>query len=358
VQKVIRLVSNQGIWIGIVIAAFFVGMGGTYLIFHTGSSDVNEDFNMMMNNQEMMMQDPQFRQQVMESITQDPSTMRLWMENTQHAEEMATMMKGNHDFTMEMMFTMIEDPALRLQMIGHLAENPEAMQQMMKMMDSEIQGEGMMMNQDMMDSMMSNMQFNTGAPLTIPMIDGYYNGEKVYFIHTEISDKDIADMMSTMINFPTLHVPDLDDISQDDLGKVYIFTNGITGSGPYGGGPFFFQIDIFDSVPGMNEYHQFRVPQLVTWNEDSNPILLTSIQDLFEAETNGELSIESTDFVVNAPMIVWTSDGATQTASMIQNMFESMSGVEGELTFVDKNNYVAIFKLHSDKDMGMMGMSP
>jgi len=257
VQKVIRLMSNQGIWIGIVIAAFFVGLGSTYLIFHTGSSDVNEDFNV------------------------------------------------------------IEE-----------------------------------------SSMMSSMQFNTGAPLTIPMIDGYYNGEKVYFIHTEISDKDIADMMSTMVNFPTLYVPDLDDISPDDLGKVYIFTNGITGSGPYGGGPFFFQIDIFDSVPGMNEYHQFRVPQLVTWNEDSNPILLTSIQDLFEAEANGELSIESTNFVVNAPIIVWTSDGTTQTASMIQNMFESMSGVEGELTFVDKNNYVAIFKLHSEKDMGMMEMSP
>ncbi|MCH7966913.1 MAG: hypothetical protein IIB02_05785 [Thaumarchaeota archaeon] len=249
--------KSQQTWIGIVITAFFVGLGGTYLIFHTGSSDVNEDFNMIEQS-----------------------------------------------------------------------------------------------------SMMSNMQFNTNAPLTIPMIDGYYNREKIYFIHTEISDKDIADMMSMMINFPTLHVPDLDNISSDELGKVYIFTNGIEGSGPYGGGPFFFQIDIFDSVPGMDEYNQFRVPQLVTWNEDSNPILLTSIDELFEAEANDELSIESTGFVVNAPIIVWTSDGKTQTASMIQNMFESMSGVVGELTFVDKDNYIALFKLHSKKDMGMMGMNP
>jgi len=318
---------NQPIWIGIVIAAFFVGLGSTYLIFHTGSSDVNADFNMM--------------------------------ENAQHAQEMAVMMNENHDFTMKMMSVMIEDPALRLQMIGHLAENPEAMQQMMKMADSGIEEQGMAMNQGMMDFMTSNMQFNTDVPLTIPMIDGYYNGEKVYFIHTEISDKDIAGMMTSMVNFPTLYVPDLDDISQDDLGKVYIFTNGIAGSGPYGGGPFFFQIDIFDSVPGMDEYNQFRVPQLVTWNEDSNPTLLTSIEDLFEAEANGELSIELTDFVVNAPMVVWTSDdGTIQTASMIQNMFESMSGVEGELTFVNENNYVAIFKLHSEKGMSMMGMSP
>ena len=235
-----------------------------------------------------------------------------------------------------------------------MSNNPKMSQQWM---DSDMKNPDMM-DSGMINTMMSNMQFNTDVPLTIPMIDGYYNGEKVYFIHTEISDKDIADMMSMMINFPTLHVPDLDEISPNDLGKVYIFTNGISGSGPYGGGPFFFQIDIFDSVPGMDEYNQFRVPQLVTWNENSNPILLTSIEDLFEAEVNGELSIESTDFVVNAPIIVWTSDGITQTTSRIQNMFESMSGVEGELTFVDEDNYVAIFKLHSEKGMDMMAMTP
>ncbi len=53
-----------------------------------------------------------------------------------------------------------------------------------------------------------------------------------------------------------------------------------------------------------------------------------------------------------------TDNETTQTASMIQNMFESMSGVEGELTFVNEKNYVAIFKLHSEKSMDMMRMSP
>ena len=77
---------SQPIWIGIVIAAFVVGLGSTYLIFHTGSSDVNADFNMM--------------------------------ENNQHAQEMADMMNMDHNFTMEMMSAMIEDPALQLQMIG------------------------------------------------------------------------------------------------------------------------------------------------------------------------------------------------------------------------------------------------
>ena len=40
---------SKSIWIGIVIAAFFVGLGSTYLIFHTGNSDVNANFNMMEN---------------------------------------------------------------------------------------------------------------------------------------------------------------------------------------------------------------------------------------------------------------------------------------------------------------------
>ncbi len=115
---------SQSIWIGIVIAAFVVGLGSTYLIFHTGSSDVNADFNMM--------------------------------ENAQHAQEMAVLMNANHDFTMEMMSVMIEDPALQLQMIGHMAENPEAMKQIMNLMDKKIQEQGMMIHQERMVQMMND----------------------------------------------------------------------------------------------------------------------------------------------------------------------------------------------------------
>ena len=68
--------------------------------------------------------------------------------------------------------------------------------------------------------MMSDMLFNVNAPMAMPMIDGYYNGEKVFFIHTEVSDKPMAEMMSMMINFPTLHVSNLKNISTDEMAKV------------------------------------------------------------------------------------------------------------------------------------------
>ena len=203
--------------------------------------------------------------------------------------------------------------------------------------------------------MMSDMLFNVNAPMTIPLIDGYYNGEKVFFVHTEVSDKPMAEMMSMMINFPTLHVSELMNISQDDMAKVYVVTNGIAGSGPYGGGPFMYQIDVLDSVPNQIGYSQFRVPHLVTWNENSTPRIMTSVEEILKAEANGELTIQSSDMVVNAPMIVWKSNGIEQRASMIQRMFESMSGVDGEVTNVDVDNYLVMLKMHSKNGMGMMG---
>ena len=177
-------------------------------------------------------------------------------------------------------------------MMKKAMDDPDMMKQMQEMMD---------------DSMSKQMQFSVDAPITMPLIDGYYNGEKVYFVHTEVSDSDIADMLGMMVNFPTLYVPELTNVTPDDLGKVYIFTNGIPGSGPYGGGPFFFQIDIFDTIPGQEGYGQLRTPYLVTWSENASPRLLTSMEDLLEAETSEELSIEKTDLVVNAPMISWSN---------------------------------------------------
>ncbi len=75
-----------------------------------------------------------------------------------------------------------------------------------------------------------------------------------------------------------------------------------------------------------------------------------------EAESNAELTIQKTDNVVNAPMIVWKSDDMEQRASMIQRMFESMPGVDGEITYVDVDNYLVMLKMHSKNGMEMMDM--
>ena len=355
---------SQYIWIGIVVGVFFVGIGVSYAIF-SSTYDPNtmkfanqnmfdqmmsQNPKMMANWMETMMEDAQFHDQAMDYMAKNPEQMNQWMvHDPKHVEEMSAAMRENHDFMMEMMSVMMNDPALRLQMLGHMTENPESLEQMKKMM-----GQSMMGSEVMNGSTMSGMQFSVNAPITMPLIDGYYNEEKVFFVHTEVSDKNMADMMSMMINFPTLHVSDLANMPQSEMSKVYVFTNGIAGSGPYGGGPFMFQIDVFDSIPGQMGYSQFRVPHLVTWNDNSTPTIMISVDEIFEAESNGDLTIQKTDNVVNAPMIVWKSGGMEQRASTIQRIFESMPGVDGEVTNVDVDNYLVMMKLHSKNNMGMM----
>jgi len=259
---------SQSIWIGIVVGVFFVGIGVSYAIF-SSTYDPNtmkfanqELFDQMMsqnpkmkaNWMETMMQDAQFHDQAMDYMAKHPEQMNQWMvQDPKHVERMATAMRVNHDFMMAMMSIMMNDPALRLQMLGHMTENPESMEIMKKMMNNTM-GSGMMSEGMMSGSTMSGMQFSVDVPITMPLIEGYYNGNKAYFVHTEVSDSDMADMLSMMVNFPTLYVPELTNVSPDDLGKVYIFTNGIPGTGPYGGGPFFFQIDIFDAIPGQEGF--------------------------------------------------------------------------------------------------------
>ncbi|KAG2471774.1 MAG: hypothetical protein NPMRTHETA2_2650001 [Nitrosopumilales archaeon] len=53
-------------------------------------------------------------------------------------------------------------------------------------------------------------------------------------------------------------------------------------------------------------------------------------------------------------MIVWKSGGMEQRASMVQSMFESMPGVDGEIINVDVDNYLVMMKLHAQNSMGMM----
>ena len=55
--------------------------------------------------------------------------------NTQITQEVIDQMKQNHQFTQDMITAMLNDPDLRLQIIGHMTENQEAMQQMQMMLN-------------------------------------------------------------------------------------------------------------------------------------------------------------------------------------------------------------------------------
>ena len=150
---------NSYIWVGIVIGVFFVGIGVSYTIFSNTDNPsimkfanqeifdqmMSQNPKMMVNWMETVMQDEQFHNQAMDYMAKNPEQMNQWMvRDPKHVEEMSIAMKENHDFMMEMMSVMMNDPSLRLQMLGHMTENPESVEMMKKMMGSEMMDEEMM----------------------------------------------------------------------------------------------------------------------------------------------------------------------------------------------------------------------
>ena len=187
-----------------------------------------------------------------------------------------------------------------------------------------------------------NTSWNVDAPIIIPLREGHYEKKMVYFGYVEVSDSAMANMMSYRVNFSTLHIPELKNISEENLAKVYAFTNGISGSEAYGGGMYMYQTEVFDSVPGEAQYSQIRQIYLVTWNEEAKPEILTTESAILKAESRGELVVEKSSFIINAPMIAWEIQGnygkMLSKASHIPRMLESMPDIQGELSLLDENN--------------------
>ena len=166
---------DKPIVIALTIIVFFAGFGVGSVVFYNQPSTPMLGQGMMgsMSSPEtmnQMMQDPEFRNEMMDYMVQDSEHMRQWMlEDPDHIPLMIEEMKTNHDFMMGMAMPMIQDPEIRLQMMGHMTENPEAMaemQQMMSdgMMGQEMMGGGHMIGSGMMDQGMMSSQSSQTIP--------------------------------------------------------------------------------------------------------------------------------------------------------------------------------------------------
>lgn len=136
-----------------------------------------------------------------------------------------------------------------------------------------------------------------------PPVAAYYDGERVFFAHTETSDREVSDMLTGMMDSPVITVPELARTPDAALGPVYVFTNGVRPDGPRG--PLGFQPDVFDTAPGEPAYTPLRRLVQLTWTEDARPRLLTSSAEIEQAVDAGELSMKRTNVVINAPLLTW-----------------------------------------------------
>ena len=142
------------------------------------------------------------------------------------------------------------------------------------------------------------------AGFVVPPVDGFMEGQRIRFIHTEVSDPEVAKLLTQMKGSPVLTVPLLAKAPKELLANVYVFTNGIAGEGP-----FKFQPDVFDSPPGHASYTPLRALNLVSWKMPERARELRSAEEVKQVLAHGEIELKQPGVVINMPMITWPPDG-------------------------------------------------
>lgn len=137
----------------------------------------------------------------------------------------------------------------------------------------------------------------------VPPVVGYHDGAEIQFIHTEASDPKVAAMLTEMMDSPVIVVGALAEVPESARGTVWVFRNGTKPDGATG--PFGFQPDVFDTVPGNPGYSPLRTVQLVSWTDTADARVLRSAQEIRRAEAAGQLRVEPTRIVVNMPITRW-----------------------------------------------------
>lgn len=139
-----------------------------------------------------------------------------------------------------------------------------------------------------------------GTTALMPAGAAYAEGRGIYFMHTEASDPEIAQLLTEMMDSPVLHVPSLAEVPDSALANVYVFTNGIKGMGPLG-----FAEDVFDNPPGTAGYTPLRRLVLVTWMDPAASRQLKSAAEVLESATAGAVTLETPGVIINMPFVVW-----------------------------------------------------
>lgn len=134
----------------------------------------------------------------------------------------------------------------------------------------------------------------------IPAGKAYVNGEQIFFSHTEVSDPQVGELLTNMMKSPVLVVPALAEVPDSVTAKVYVFQNGVAGSGP-----FKFQADVFENQPGDAGYSPLRKVYLVKWSDETQAKELKSEQEILALAEAGTLTVEKSNIVVNMPFMAW-----------------------------------------------------
>jgi len=178
----------------------------------------------------------------------------------------------------------------------------ETMEEPMKETMEEPMKEEMMMEEPMEEVAPGSVLrlSRANVPAIIPLHQGFYNSDSVYFIVTDSSDQKHADIVTEQQGWKVELAPLLANAPEAALSPVYIFKNGVEGSGVHG-----FQGEVCSSTPAQEDYSALTSHVHVMWNDDATPEVLDSEDAILAAQANDMVTFTEFEVVMNMPQIVW-----------------------------------------------------
>lgn len=145
----------------------------------------------------------------------------------------------------------------------------------------------------------------TPTLISLPISKGYVNGEITNFIATDASTRDIVSSVSNTTGFEVNYSPLLANTSELSRQQGFVFVNGIKGEGPLGS-----QLSVASATPEDEGYSPLFEINYVKWNNNAteNIRILKSVQEITQAQKNGEMTITKTNIVINSPAVTIEQD--------------------------------------------------
>ena len=180
----------------------------------------------------------------------------------------------------------------------------------------------------------------TNVPATIPMHKGIYEGNQVLYIITDGSDEDYTKTLSEKQEWNVELSTVLSNVPEESLQKIFVFKNGIKGSGIYG-----YQDEVFSSTPSQeSQYSALNSIIEVTWKNGQKEIVFESSNDIIAANESGRIEFNETGVVLNTPQIVWP-DGQMNIRDDIE-ITDEMSYSGGQIVEINEEELTVTFVAH------------
>jgi len=136
---------------------------------------------------------------------------------------------------------------------------------------------------------------------------GFYEGEEILFVATEVSDKR-QDVLGRILRPSVTINPSLKQVPASSRAQIFVFVNGTIGGGPFG-----YQHNVLDRKPSDGQSGLLMNVNVVSWRRATNegseieqkviPRELKSVREVALAQGYAEITIIDSGIVVNISIV-------------------------------------------------------